>query len=268
MNIAYLLPDTPLTGRTRTVLAQADALIARGHRVRIVTAGQPVTWRASRAEWLYVDELSAYDRGDDDKIIGDDFPVERFSIVDDDVFRPGTPRENDPPRVLLCGASHDPAKAIDDGYGAAAHARWFHRKLELIRVAPWMPSREEPLDSVQEFHVALTTAEMRRLMHSCDVLIAPAHDEAGFDLTAAEALASGIPALMSATPSHMAIDHPDDFAQFGPDDNAVELGEKLIDLLSDEALRERLRDRGRAAAEQFRAAAVVHRLEQFLDLRS
>jgi len=281
--IAYLLDDTPISGLVRTVLAHADALIGRGHTVRIVTTGTPVTWRSSRAEWLTVDEFG---RLDDDVVIatssshaqyatlhlvdkpGDTsdkpaLPLARFAIVDDEVYRPRTAPENEPPRVLLAGASQNASNAIDDGYGAAAHARWFHQKLELVRVSPWTPSREEPLDSVQEFHIALTTAEMRRLMHSCDLVIAPAHADAGFDLTAAEALASGLPLLMSTTPAH-AFDDRDDFAQFGPDDNAVELGEKLIELLSDEALRTRLRLRGREVAEQWRADAVAERLERAL----
>ena len=59
MRITYLLEDTPISGRVRAALAQADALIARGHRVRIATKGAPVTWRASRAEWLYVDDFAA-----------------------------------------------------------------------------------------------------------------------------------------------------------------------------------------------------------------
>ena len=46
---------------------------------------------------------------------------------------------------------------------------------------------------MQEFHVALTTAEMTRLMHSCDLLIGPNHAVEGFGLPAAEAMASGIP---------------------------------------------------------------------------
>ena len=39
MRITYLLEDTPISSPVRTVLAQADALIARGHRVRIATKG-------------------------------------------------------------------------------------------------------------------------------------------------------------------------------------------------------------------------------------
>src|SRR5205085_1018928 len=174
-------------------------------------------------------------------------------IVDDDFFRARTTRENEPLRVLLCGESQADMKGIDDGYGAVAHARWFHQKLDLVRVSSWAPSRQEPLDSVQEFHVALDTREMTRLMHSCDILIAPNHREEGFGLPAAEALASGIPTVMTSIPSYLSFDETRDYALFAPEENPVELGEKLIELLGDFELRERLRARGRQVAEQWRA---------------
>src|SRR5438874_13144133 len=107
MRITYLLEDTPISGRVRTTLAQADALIARGHRVRIATKGAPVTWRASRAEWLYVDDFA----GIEDEFIVPQ-PPPGFEIVDDEVFRARTPRMRQPPRVLLCGASQDETKMI------------------------------------------------------------------------------------------------------------------------------------------------------------
>jgi glycosyl transferase family 1 len=324
MNIAYLMEDTALSGGIRVQLAQADALIARGHRVRIVTKGLPLTWRPSRAEWIYVDDFNTYDARADDFIIATFWttlpaafaiapgkvlhlcqgyegaftayapirgeieaayrlPIpklvvtrslveicKQFSddvtyigqVVDDEFFRPRTPAENAPMRVLLCGESQVDLKGVSEGYGAVAHARWFHQKFDLIRVSPWTPSREEPLDSVQEFHVALNTREMTRLMHSCDVLIAPNHAEEGFGLPAAEAMASGIPVVMTSIPSYLSFDDVHDYALFAPQENAVELGEKLIELLSDGDLRERLRVRGREVAEQWRPSCVADRLEK------
>ena len=323
MNITYLMADTALSGGTRVQLAQADALIARGHRVRIVTTGLPLTWRASQAEWVYLDDFKTYDARNDDFVIATfwttlsaawaiapekalhlcqgyegaftayqpiraeieaayKLPIpklvvarslveicRRFTddvtyigqIVDDDFFRPRTPAENEPLRVLLCGESQVDLKGIADGYGAAAHARWFHQRFDLIRVSPWAPSREEPLDAVQEFHVALTTREMTRLVHSCDVLIAPNHREEGFGLPAAEALASGVAVVMTSIPSYLSFDETHDYALFAPQQNAVELGEKLIQLLSDADLRNRLRARGREVAEQWRPERVAERLE-------
>ena len=325
LKIAYLMEDTEPSGGQRVQMAQADALIERGHRVRIVTKGVPVTWRPSSADWIYVDDFSEYDAGDDDFLIGTWFPTlqsafalggeravhlcqgyeglieyyaprlaeieavyslpmpklvvskslipicRRFSedvtyigqVVEDEFYRAITPREHEPPRVLLCGQAQADFRGIDEGYGAVAHARWFHQKLDLIRVSSWAPTREEPLELVQEFHVGLNTAEMTRLMHSCDVLIAPNHSTEGFGLPAAEAMASGIPCVMTSIPSYLAFDDTRDYALFAPERNAVELGERLIELLSDADLRERLRVRGREVAEQWRVGRVVERMEGF-----
>ncbi len=325
MNITYLVEDTEQSGGVRVQLVHADALIERGHRVRLVTKGLPLTWRSSQAEWVYVDDFREYDASGEDFVVGTfwvtvpfahaiagdravhlcqgyegafsayapirdqidavySLPIpklvvtksllevcRRFSedvtyvgqVVEDEFFRPGNAREHEPPRVLLCGQAQADLRGIPEGYGAVAHARWFHQTLDLIRVSPWAPSREEPLEAVQEFHVGLTTAEMTRLMHSCDVLIAPNHREEGFGLPVAEAMASGIPCVVTSIPSYLSFDETHDYALFAPEDNAVELGERLIEVLSDFDLRDGLRKRGREVAEQWRANHVADRLEAF-----
>lgn len=231
MRIVYLLEDTAISAAARVTMAQADGLIARGHRVRIVTKGLPVTWRGSQAEWIYVDDFREFTADVDERVA--DPSVLAHWIVDDEVYRAGTAGEHDPPRVLLGDA---------EGYGAVAHARWFHQKLDLIRVSPFAPSRDEPLDSVQEFHVALTAPEMTRLLHSCDVLVAPAPR-----LLAAEAMAAGVACV---SPPRA-------------ESSAVDLGEQLIEVLSDATLRERLRAQGRETAEQWRSARVVETVEAY-----
>lgn len=329
MNVTYLVEDTDQSGGVRVMLVQADALIARGHRVRIVTKGLPVTWRSSRADWVYVDDFREYDASGEDFVIGTfwvtvpyahalageravhlcqgyegafsvyepicdrieavySLPIpklvvtkslvpvcRRFTedvtyigqVVEDEFYRPVTPREHEPLRVLMCGQSQADLRGIPEGYGAVAHARWFHQKLDLIRVSPWAPSREEPLENVQEFHVALTTAEMTRLVHSCDVLLAPNHKEEGFGLPAAEAMASGLPCVLTSIPSFLSFDDTRDYALFAPEENAIELGERLLEMLSDAALRDRLRSRGREVAAQWRVEHVTDRLEEFFRSR-
>src|SRR5437867_6999076 len=70
LKITYLMEDTEMAGGIRVQLAQADALIARGHRVRIVTKGAPLTWRGCNAEWVYVDHFKQYDASEDDFVVG------------------------------------------------------------------------------------------------------------------------------------------------------------------------------------------------------
>lgn len=265
LHVTYLLYDTDISRANRVALAQADALIARGHSVRIVTKGVPLTWRTSRAEWIFVDEFREYNPAANEIVIGAESAIlDDITIVDDDLYREKLPSENNPPRVLLAGAYQNPQKGIDDGYGAAAHARWFHQTFELVRVSPWAPSREEPLDIVQEFHVALTTREMTRLMHSCDIILVPSWSEEGLDLPLAEALAAGLVAVVSDTPEHRDIDKGPFYAAFAPERNAVELGERLIEVLGDHEQRERLRQRGREVAGVWRAEVAVERLEAAL----
>jgi glycosyltransferase involved in cell wall biosynthesis len=325
LRIAYLLEDTAQSGGIRIILAQADALIARGHDVRLVTKGLPLTWRPSRGEWIYVDNFNDYDAGGEDFVVGTFWlsleparniagdravhlcqgyeglisyyqpiladierayalplpklvvsrslePIcRRFTddvtyvgqIVEEELYRRRTPEEGTPLRVLVSGQADADLKGIDDAYGAAAHARWDHQKFDLVRVSPWAPLKSEPLETVHEFHVALTTAEMTRLLHTCDVLLAPNHEEEGFGLPAAEAMAAGIPTILTEIPAYLSYAEPRDYALFAPARDPEALGERLIELLGDEELRERLRVRGREVAEQWHAEQTAARLEQF-----
>jgi glycosyltransferase involved in cell wall biosynthesis len=76
-------------------------------------------------------------------------------------------------------------------------------------------------------------------------------------------MASRLPTLLTSIPSYRSFDATDDFALFAPEQNPIELGERLIELLGDTELRERLRMRGRAVAEQWRSERVAERLEEF-----
>ncbi|MBI2213520.1 MAG: glycosyltransferase family 4 protein [Acidobacteria bacterium] len=324
MRIAYLLDDTSISGDVRVVLAQADALIARGHEVVIATTAATPGWRASRAEWLTVDELSEVERRDPQCVIATswqtlepalalgaprtlhlvqrrepDFaeseteracieaawrlPVAKIAvskhlatfargfhrdaveigqIVDAELARSKLPPENDPPRVLVVGAAQVETKGIDDAYGAVGHARWFGHSIALVRVSPWRPSLAEPVsESVDEFHVSLTCAEMTRVVHSCDVYLGTNRAGEGFGLPAAEAMAAGLPCVLTRIPSFLGFGEPHDYAQFASEGDPIDLGEKLVELLDDEELRARLRQRGRAVASRFSAGRVGEALE-------
>lgn len=326
LRIAYLLEDTDLSGGVRVTLAQADALIARGHAVTLITKGPPLTWRGSTAEWLYVDDFASIDATAYDFVIGTfwtsvraahdiaaaraihlcqgyegsfshyqgikreidavySLPVPKMvvspqlveicrqfvsdvvyvgQIVDDAFFRSRPPEKEPPLRLLLAGASQVDTKGVDVGYGAALHARWRGAEFELIRLSPWAPSREEPLEAVAEFHVAVTGHEAVRLVHSCDLFLGPNRREEGFGLPAAEAMASSIPTVLTRIPSYLSFADDHDYALFGEQDDPVELGEHIVDLLEDEELRNRIAMRGRRVAEQFRAPYVAERIERFL----
>ena len=196
--------------------------------------------------------------------------IERFTrdvtwigqIVEDDFYQPKT-AESSPLRVLLAGASEIDIKGIDVGYGAVLHARFNGAEVELIRVSPWRPSGSEPVEQVAEFHVALNTNEMRKLMPTIDILLAPSRREEGFGLHAAEAMASGVPVILTRIPSYLSFSPNTEFATFADENDPVALGDALINLSGDEQRRRRQAELGRRVAEQWRAREVGDRLEQF-----
>lgn len=70
LRIIYLMEDTDLSGGVRVQLAQADAMIERGHSVTIATRGLPLTWRSSNANWIHLEDFSEIDPDTADVLIG------------------------------------------------------------------------------------------------------------------------------------------------------------------------------------------------------
>ena len=328
LRIAYLLADTGLSGGIRVIAAQADGLVARGHEVTLVTTGAPLTWRRSRAKWLYVNDWPEVDASAFDFVVGTFWttvraayelaperaihlsqgyegsftayaavkeeidavyrlPIPKLTvsqplvevcrqftddvtfvgqIVDDDFFQPHR-AHGGVARVLLSGQAQGDMKGIDLGYAAARYARERGALFDLVRVSPWHPAEDEPADLASEFHVGIDTASMARLLASCDVFVGPNRHQEGFGLPAAEALASGVPAVLTAIPSYLSWDATHDYAIFAAEEDVAAIGDGIATLVADSDLRDRLSKRGREVAEQFRSEKVGERLERYFTAR-
>jgi glycosyltransferase involved in cell wall biosynthesis len=327
LRIAWLLEDTDLAGGIRVAVAQADALIDRGHKATLITRGKPLTWRSSRAEWKYVhwwneievdqydfvvatfwrnvaaahahageravhlcqgyegsftayqdlkEEIDAVYRLPIPKITVSPHLVDicrRFhddatwvgQIVDDVFFQDATPRQRR--RVLLVGPMQADFKGIDIGYEAVRQARAAGAQFDLIRVSQWDAAPGEPADLAAEFHVGLTSADMARLIASCDVFLGPSRHQEGFGLPAAEAMASGLPVVLSEIPSFLGFDPVHDYALWAPENDATTMSQRLIRMLNDPKLRTSLARRGRSVVEQFRTRNTAERLERYFEAR-
>jgi glycosyltransferase involved in cell wall biosynthesis len=171
-------------------------------------------------------------------------------------------------RVLLVGPAQADFKGIDVGYEAVRHARALGARFELIRASQWPAAEGEPVELASEFHVAIPTREMVRLFASCDVFLGPSRAEEGFGLPAAEAMAGGVPAVLSEIPSFLSWDERHDYALFAPEGDARVMGEQLARLAGDASLREQIAKRGREVAEQFRAEKTGERLEAWFSARA
>jgi len=184
-------------------------------------------------------------------------------IVDDLFYQPHVPQTGPRPRVLLVGPSQADFKGIDVGYEAVRHARAAGADFDLIRGSQWPAADGEPTELATEFHVGLHSAEMAQLFASCDLFLGPSRSAEGFGLPAAEALASGLPAVLSAIPSFLSWDDAHDYALFTAEGDGAAMGAALLRLLAEPSLRVSLAARGRAAVEQFRAEVTGARLEAY-----
>jgi len=159
-------------------------------------------------------------------------------------------------------------KGIDVGYAAVRRARALGASFDLIRVSQWAPADDEPSELASEFHVALRTADMVRLIASCDAYLAPSRHQEGVGLPAAEAMASGLPGVLTEIPSFLSWSEEHDYGLFTAEGDGTAMGDALATLLGDAALRERVVRRGREVVEQFRGVRTAERLEQFFLARA
>lgn len=329
LRVAYFLEDTDLAGGIRVAVAHGDALIQRGHKVTLITKGDPLTWRSSTAEWSFVTSFDHVDIARYDFVVATFWktlratfelaarraihlcqgyegsftayqaikdqidtayrlPIPKITvsphlvgicrqfyddatyigqIVDDEFYQPHEERKTRKPRVLLVGPAQADFKGIDVGYAAVRHARERGAKFDLVRVSQWPPEESEPTELAGEFHVGITSAEIARVIASCDLFLGPSRWQEGFGLPAAEALASGVPAVLSSIPSFLSWHPQHDYALFVPENDGAAMGEALMQLIGNSDLQTRLAERGREVLEQFRAATTVKRLEGYYSSR-
>ena len=163
------------------------------------------------------------------------------------------------PTVLLVGSFEAEVKGIREALEALRTLRAGGVSFRLRRISATPRTAEEMALGLAEAHdVAIPTAEMSRAYRDADVLVGPSHRDDGFGLPELEALASGLPALLSDTPGHREIAR--DAAAYFPCGDATALAAGLRRLLEDAAERRRLAEAGPGEAARFRTADVGDRL--------
>jgi glycosyltransferase involved in cell wall biosynthesis len=189
-------------------------------------------------------------------------------IVDDVFFQQRlSPKQNEPPRLLVSGPWEADMKGIDVAYEAVRRSKADGAIFDLVRVSPWAPSREEPTDLASEFHTKLDSEDMAKLTASVSLFLGTNRRAEGFGLPAAESLASGIPAILSSIPSYCSWDSVRDYAVFVPEGDPGATSNAILNVLGATNILQKLSKRGREVAEQFRSSKAAERLEDYFTAR-
>ena len=177
-----------------------------------------------------------------------------------DGFLPGPDRPaSDPPTVLLVGPYEADVKGIAIAFAGLAVWRRRGGRFRLRRVSP-LPAgdAEKGWGLVDEYHHLLPPDRMPFAYRASDLFIGPSRPAEGFGLPVLEALACGLPCLLSDTPGHREI--AGDAAWYFADGDPDAMAESLP-LLGANGGRDRARQLGPAAARRFDSSRVAERLE-------
>ncbi len=163
------------------------------------------------------------------------------------------------PAVLMVGPYEADVKGI--GIGLEGLRIWRERggvfRLRRISTRP-LTADEKATALPDEYHHDLPPRRMPFAYRASDVFLGPNRPEEGFGLPVLEALASGLPCLLSDTPGHREI--AGEAAWYFPDGDPEGLAAALPEVAGPEA-RARARIEGPRAASRFDTARVAANLE-------
>jgi glycosyltransferase involved in cell wall biosynthesis len=203
------------------------------------------------------------------------FPViDIGQIVDTDLFRPphlswrrALRRRLDRPwRILVVGQFGVDVKAIGDALHAIAQLRQEGRCIHLLRASTAALTAEEAaITVVDDYHQSIPPTDMRDLLLSADILVAPSLEGEGFGLPLAEALACGVACVATRIASFTRFAPKADYAAFADPGHPASLAQALARVMDDDALRRHLQQRGPGVVrERYAGTAVAHRIETVL----
>ena len=166
-----------------------------------------------------------------------------------------------PSRLLVVGPFEGSYKNIPTILrGITLANKGFKKPLKLIRVSqfPLSPEEKEIMNpNMYHFHVPYQ--EMGKIYRNADVLISISKESEGFGLPPLEAMACGVPTILSKISAHLAYDHPQDYAVF-VESTPEAISEAILRVFRNSDLKQKLSGRGLSVAEKFTKESVVSRL--------
>lgn len=181
-------------------------------------------------------------------------------------FFPGEPRQADGRyRILVVGPWEWPFKGIRDALEGLRQLLKRRRDIWVVRASQLPQSAaERALEVVNEYYCDVAPDDMPTLYRGCDLFVSASTEAEGFGLPAIEAMACGVPVVLTEIPSYLSFGRARNYALFALLRDPGAVAEAVDRALSDSTLRERLRTAGLEVAAQYPIEAAVARLERVL----
>lgn len=183
-----------------------------------------------------------------------------------DAYAPPDPeraRRREPATIGVIGPFGVELKGIEVALRAVARLRDEGREIRLERASQWPLTPEETaIARADGYRRNASTLEMVRLYHGLDLLLHGSRAAEGLGLPPFEAMAAGVPVVITDIPS-LAILPSDAVGRVPPDDDLA-MAREAGTLLDDDALWARRRRRGLEAVREHAVERALDRLEEIL----
>ena len=180
--------------------------------------------------------------------------------VDLTLFPPKEPSGNIE-KVILIGAWENKIKGVRAAVEGFAEAKTQRSHLKMVRIATLPLTEEErSVYPPDEYHISVPPEKMGDIYRNCDLAIVPSLEGEGFGLPAVEAMACGLPVILTRIHSFLSLHSTKDYAYFVSQDSPSEIAKGIIRLCDDPAFALQLSEKGRRIAEGYPIENTIGRL--------
>ena len=210
------------------------------------------------------------------KFLEDHFPGHVYVVrndIDHAIFYPARKREwgGPPLKILVVGPYQIPWKGIRDCLEACKLLCQIpDLPVSVVRASQTVlnPDEEELVESMAcpvEYHFNLSETQMASLYNQCDVMISGSYPYVeSFGRPAMEALACGLPVVLTDIPAYKDFDTEHDFALFVPPGDSRSMAEAISKIAQNPELRSRLIRRGFEVSSKYSLGQTMGDLDEAL----
>jgi len=201
------------------------------------------------------------------KLIKDYFNLDAYYVgqmINREIFYPSTNEKNinknDKFKILVVGPFEADVKNISTTLkGIKIAKNYFKIPIKTIRVSQFPLTKEEKSILIPDYYYHhIPYISMGEIYRNSDLLISMSKEAEGFGLPPIEAMACGIPTILSRIPAHLSYDNKHNYAVFA-ESTPESVAEAILTIYRDSNLRNEIKENALALIKNFSKESFISR---------